>query len=353
VVLLKRILTLNISVGVVAFLLTVGLYHSDRAHLLDPFLLCVAMSFFVGTPITIVLSRFGRRLYHQRFPLNWVLISGCILGSAVLGTLLVNVCMLPLRLLEPSEFWGSFWERAQFSAILAMVVGIGAVGHRVLRSDLETTTLELRNRQLEEERAKGLAVEAQLASLESHVRPHFLFNTLNTISSLIPEDPKLAESLVGKLAALLRFSLDSDHDRVSSLERELKIVSDYLEIERARFGERLRYDIRVPQEHQAAEVPALSLQTLVENAVKHAVAPRLGGAEIRLTAHASGDCLILEVSDDGPGFTAASIRPGHGLDNLQRRAAALFGPTAGLEVSRTSNRTSVALRLPLTGRRST
>jgi len=204
-------------------------------------------------------------------------------------------------------------------------VGIGALSYGVLRNQLETTTLE-------QERAQKLAVEAQLASLESHVRPHFLFNTLNTISSLIPEDPKRAETLVGKLAAVLRLSLDSNQTRMASLERELKIVGDYLEIERARYGERLRFRIDVPPELGPVQVPALSLQTLVENSVKHAVGSRFEGAEIRVAAFEREGSVFVEVSDDGPGFTQQAILPGHGLANLQQRLVTMLGPDAKLEI---------------------
>ena len=351
--LFRRVLILNLVVGLAAFLLTVGLYHSDRTQVLPQLAHAMVMSFCIGTPIALLFSRYGKRMYRRRLPLNFVLIGGSILLCAGLGTLVVNVGSLALGQLRAEEFWSSFFVRAQFSSVVALVAGVGALGYRLLRSDLETTTLELRSRELEEERARKLAVEAQLASLESHVRPHSLFNTLNTISSLIPEDPKLAESLVGKLATLLRFSLDAHHDRVSSLERELKIVSDYLEIERARHGERMRYEIRVPPELRSALVPALSLQTLVENAIKHAVAERLSGAEVKVSAYLLGGSLFLEVSDDGPGFTAGAIHPGHGLDNLERGTEALFGRAARLEVSRSGDYTSVKLRLPRKGRKST
>jgi len=212
--------------------------------------------------------------------------------------------------------------------------------------DLETAERELQARQLREERARKLAVQAQLASLESHVRPHFLFNALNTISSLIPEDPKLAETLLGKLAAILRLSLDSNQQSLAPLEKELKLVGDYLEIERARFGGRLRFEIDVPAHLHSAEIPALSLQTLVENSVKYAVAAHLDGANIRVSARSQNGILRLEVSDDGPGFTPQAIRPGHGLANLEGRMAALFGGAARLEIDRIDGFTAVRLSLP-------
>jgi two-component system LytT family sensor kinase len=169
---------------------------------------------------------------------------------------------------------------------------------------------------------------------------------LNTVSSLIQDDPKLAESLLGKLAALLRFSLDSKQDRVSPFGSEMKIVSHYLEIESARFGDRLRYQIDVSPEMQSAEVPAFALQTLVENSVKHAVANRIEGGVIRIAARAGNGMICLEVCDDGPGFTTDAIRPGHGLDNLQSRLAALFGSEAKLEITRDGGQTAVRLRFP-------
>jgi LytS/YehU family sensor histidine kinase len=163
---------------------------------------------------------------------------------------------------------------------------------------------------------------------------------------LIQEDPKLAERLVERLAALLRFSLDSNQNRTVPLSLELKIVTDYLEIEKARFGDKLRYSIEVPPEILAVEVPPLSVQTLVENSLKHVVAARREGGEVRITGRVSGDRVNIEVVDDGAGFTTGSIKPGHGLDNLQSRLTALFDERAALELSTRGGRTAVTISLP-------
>ncbi len=112
-----------------------------------------------------------------------------------------------------------------------------------MRHRLQFATLELRTQQAEQERAYKLLAEARLSSLASRIHPHFLFNTLNSIASLIPTDPKRAEDTVGKLASLLRFSLSGNQAGLVPLSQELKIVRDYLEIERTRFGQRLRYTI--------------------------------------------------------------------------------------------------------------
>ena len=341
----KRTLAVTLTVGLAAFLLTVSLHHPVGARTWKVLAASLSTAFFVVTPNLLFFRGFGRAIFHRRPPLNWLLSGIGILVCTIGGNLLLNVCSVAMGLLPADGFWNVFWTRVQFSATLAMIFGMGAIGYHGLRKDLESTTMELRNRQLEQERAAKIALEAQLASLESHIRPHFLFNTLNTISSLIPEDPGLAENLVGKLAALLRSSLDSNQERLASLEAELKIVGDYLEIERARYGDRLRFRSDVPPELRSAEVPALSLQTLVENSVKYAVGSRFEGAEIRIGASAHNGSLCVKVSDDGPGFSSEQFPPGHGLDSLQRRLTVLFGPAARLEVSNDSGAT-VCLTIP-------
>jgi LytS/YehU family sensor histidine kinase len=107
-------------------------------------------------------------------------------------------------------------------------------------------------------------------------------------------------------------------------------VTDYLEIERVRFADRLRYEVDAPAAVRSSEVPAFSVQTLVENSVKYAVSARQRGASIRVTARRDGDRLVIEVSDDGPGFGDAVIVPGHGLHELRARLDALYGDRARL-----------------------
>jgi len=151
---------------------------------------------------------------------------------------------------------------------------------------------------------------------------------------------------VERLAALLRFSLDASARGQVPLADELKIVTDYLEIERTRLGERLSFVIDVPAEIAHYEVPPLTVQTLVENSVKHAIAPRPGGGRIRVAAGVSVDALLLTVWDDGPGFTASDLRVGHGLENLQSRLAARYDTGATLAVDRRDGGTLVTISVP-------
>jgi signal transduction histidine kinase len=322
---LRRVLIFDVAAGLLAWLLTINFYHSTGPQILERLIRSMASAFFIATPTVLVVPRFSTRMLRRRFPINWILLVLSILGCAAGGSLAYNVTALVFGFERPGEFRNLFATHVQISAILALSLGIGMSAYQMLRTE---------------------STAARLASLESHVRPHFLFNALNTISSLIPEDPKLAEALVGKLASLLRLTLDSGEARVAPLEREIRIVSDYLEIEHARYGDRLRFQIDVPEHLRSAEVPALSIQTLVENSVKHAVGSRFEGAEIRVKAFERGGSVIVEVSDDGPGLTAQAIRPGHGLDNLQRRLTALFGSAARLEITNDGGFAAVSFRLP-------
>jgi two-component system LytT family sensor kinase len=191
-------------------------------------------------------------------------------------------------------------------------------------------------------RAQYETAQARLSSLESRLRPHFLFNTLNSILALIREDPDAAERMTERLAALLRYSLDATEQSTVRLEQEVKVATDYLELEKTRFGTRLQYSIDVPQELMCAEVPPFSLQTLVENSVKY------GGGEIRVTARNENGRLVLRVWDSGEGFPDKYDLPaGHGLRNLKDRLDALWGSKAAVEFPREDPGTTVQLSLPV------
>ncbi len=230
--------------------------------------------------------------------------------------------------------------------MITLIVGMSTTSFETLRHRLQDATLELRTRQVEQERANKLLVEARLSSLESRIHPHFLFNTLNSIASLIPSDPKRAEDTVGKLASLLRFSISANQSSLVPLSQELKIVRDYLEIEATRFGQRLRYDISVPDVLGDCKIPPLALQTLVENSVKHVAAQRSAPSSIRVDGTQRNGHLELRVTDDGPGFSLADISADHGLGNLVGRLELLFGEAAQLNVSRVDDKTVVSIAVP-------
>lgn len=226
------------------------------------------------------------------------------------------------------------WEIYRTGAIITVLVGAGAIIAESYRHRMEAANLELKHRQVEQERALQLAAAARLSSIESRVQPHFLFNALNSISSLIREDPERAEHLVGRLSSLLRGSLDTHAESLIPLRREIELVRDYLEIQQARFEKRLRWEVRSDADASEVPVPPFAIQTLVENSVKHAVSVKRDGGSIEVRALLDGGRLKVEVEDDGPGFELANMEPGHGLDNLSARLTGLFGDEGALQVRR-------------------
>ena len=269
-----------------------------------------------------------------------------LLFAATVGTFVAGLLLQWMRLVPRGAYWDEVRESWPFSIVITLLVGLSISAFETLRFKLQAATLETRTLQMEQERAYKLLAEAQLSSLESHIHPHFLFNTLNSIAALIPNDPNRAEDMVGKLASLLRFSLNAQHTGLAPLEQELKIVRDYLEIEKTRFGARLRYEVLVPGAVDSVKVPPLALQTLVENSVKHVVAQRSEGASIRVAAAIEAGRTMLEVIDDGPGFSLDAITPEHGLGNLVARLELLFRGAGRLDVTREDEKTVVRLSFP-------
>ncbi len=181
------------------------------------------------------------------------------------------------------------------------------------------------------EREKTLArqtSEAQLVALRTQINPHFLFNTLNTIAALIDEQPGDAERVVEHLAALFRQTLHTADKSHVPLGTELRMVRQYLAIEKARFGDSLGIEIDVPDDLLSVPLPALALQTMVENAVQHGITPHRGGGTVRIAAQSTGEAVVLTVGDDGAGLpphTHPSELFGIGLRNVAGRMLHLYG----------------------------
>jgi LytS/YehU family sensor histidine kinase len=269
-----------------------------------------------------------------------------MVGTATFGCLAASFLLQAAGLSHRDMYWHLFRANLPFCIVITVVTGLAMATYHTLVFKLQAATLELRTRQVEQERSYKLLAEAQLSSLESRIHPHFLFNTLNSIAALIPGNPRLAEDTVGKLASLLRFSLNANHASLVPLSQELKIVRDYLEIEKTRFGARLSYQIAVPATLEDVKVPPLALQSLVENSVKHVVSQRNQGAMIQIAGSRESNRIRLEVLDDGPGFSPGAITPEHGLGNLIARLELLYGSAGRLEVTRENGKTAVRLSFP-------
>lgn len=209
---------------------------------------------------------------------------------------------------------------------------------------------EYYRRSREREQLERRLAETRLQLLNMQLQPHFLFNTLNAIAELVHEDPDAADRMITSLSALLRRTLELGAAQEISLSTELELLETYLEIQRTRFGQRLDVRISIDDNVRELRVPILLLQPLVENAIKHGLAARVGQGRLTIEARSTETYLVIQVCDesDGPVQVATTAGAGIGLGNTRERLTAMYGPLASVEIVGESGRgTRVTLKLPL------
>jgi len=225
--------------------------------------------------------------------------------------------------------------------IIATLLIIGAHAHLYYR--------RFRASQIEQAALRTELAQAQLRALKMQLHPHFLFNTLHSISSLVLEDPAKANSMIARLGDFLRLTLDHSEDQFVNLQEETEFLRCYLEIEQVRFGDRLQVEYAFDPETLSAEVPHLILQPVVENAVQHGIAPRAEPGRIRITGHRVDNSLQLEVTDSGTGLSNADSNGGRGLglSNVRARLERLYAGDCRFEIrSAPGQGLSVVMRFP-------
>jgi LytS/YehU family sensor histidine kinase len=194
-----------------------------------------------------------------------------------------------------------------------------------------------RHRELRSIQLQAQLSDAKLLALKNQLQPHFLFNTLHSISSLMLRDVRAADTMIARLSDLLRMSLEDTGEHVTSLKREMEFTEAYLEIEKIRFGDRLSVTFDVPPRILDALVPQCLLQPLVENSIKHGISKRSAGGEITVRAWTVGNRLLLSVNDNGPEHAAANgDRPVHfglGLKATRERLRTLYGENQDLTLN--------------------
>lgn len=187
-------------------------------------------------------------------------------------------------------------------------------------------------------RLEAQLAQAQLQALKMQLHPHFLFNTLHSISALVHKDPDAADKMIARLGDFLRLTLDNSGAQEVSLQQELEFLKCYLEIERIRFADRLTVQMDIEPQTLDARLPNLILQPIVENAIRHGISPRTGPGRIEIEARRLNGNLQVQVTDNGPGIPSASntgaiIKEGVGLANTQARLKQLYGNDHRLDLS--------------------
>jgi sensor histidine kinase YesM len=241
-------------------------------------------------------------------------------------------------LADPRFLGGILFLSAIISTILMVIF--------LLRSREAEAAANYERERLRAERVEREATHAQLRALQAQIEPHFLFNTLANVASLIDADPGLSKRMLERFIRFLRASLDATRGETTTLGAERELISAYLDVIQVRMGSRLRYAVDIAPELAGFALPPMLLQPVVENAIRHGVEPRIEGGEVALTAVREGEAVRIEIRDTGVGF-ASSTHGGTGLTNLRDRLKLLYGERASVTIGdNAGGGTIVTLRLP-------
>ena len=283
--------------------------------------------------------------YERAHRARFLIIHGLL--SLAYGGILTGEIALSIKYRATREQYDRFmseafgWQVLYGIALYGLVVGISYALQAVQR---------LRDEERRAARSEALRIDAELRALRAQLNPHFLFNTLHSITALVRIDPADGERALEQFAALLRYVLDVNRNRSEEvpLEEELGFVRTYLALERLRLGERLHVTEEIDPDALECLVLGFSLQPLVENAIRHGIAPRAGNGTLRIAADLVGEQLVLEVADDGAGADGARVADasGVGLNAVRQRLETRWGSQARMEIV-TAPRNGFLVRMTL------
>ena len=320
----------------------------------------VAIITFIGMLITLALRYLYRLLWDRAL---WIQALGLVGGSALAGFLWLKA---------RSYIYYGWWETAKDMEAWLEKMGDAAeiyskvsfvqtyTGPIMLMAAWSVLYFAIKSYRIFQEvresalKSAAMAHEAQLKMLRYQLNPHFLFNTLNAISTLVLEqNTELANRMVTKLSSFLRYSLDNDPMQKITLEQELQALQLYLDIEKVRFEERLSLQLDIDENARDALIPSLLLQPMIENAIKYGIALAEGGGHLKIQAKVFAGDLLIELSDDGPGCELVDghipSAKGVGLSNTRERLATLYGSEHSIKLSKTDpHGLTICIRIPYT-----
>jgi len=299
-----------------------------------------------ATPVITILSRRFSLLGNKKLKNGIVLLLFGIAFSLLLSighALVVYLLHSGARALDKNLFTTSLFYNIDKFIIVYFVIVI--LQHAIMYYR------QVKEKEIRESQLQTQLAQAQMQALKMQLQPHFLFNTLNAIVTLIHKDPELAEEMIVRLSNFLRLTLEASGKQTVSLKEELSFVNAYLDIERVRFEERMEYKENVPAELLDADVPVLLLQPIVENVVKHSLSKYSSANLLEVSAQQSNSTLIISVKDNGAPAEIVknfSEKEGVGLANTRNRLRTLYGTSFSLTVSPNVPRgCAVAVSFPL------
>ncbi|MGH9944732.1 MAG: sensor histidine kinase [Pyrinomonadaceae bacterium] len=284
-------------------------------------------------PVLWLATRFPLDRQHLLKHLGLHLLFSIVFAIAVAGLFQITYFLIFVQGLKPYSPVGTLrtivWNASEDIGIYGLILFL----HHAFTYYHRYRAGELRSSQLETQLA-----QSQLQALKMQLHPHFLFNTLHSISALVHHDADTADRMISRLGDFLRLTLDNSGSQEVSLQRELEFLKCYLEIERIRFRDRLTTEFRIEPQALDSAVPNLILQPIVENAIRHGIAPRAAPGRVEISAERQNGSLRLRVRDNGPGLSVnptaqQTSKEGLGLRNTRARLARLYGDAHRFELS--------------------
>ena len=264
-----------------------------------------------------------------------------LVSSLIVGIYLAQLLLWIIGITSGPYFLTteSFWFSFLFSCIIAIVVTV----YNGLKEKLESAYEKIKIQERQKSDLELLKAKADLEALQSKINPHFLFNSLNSIAGLATIAPEKVEDAVLKLAELFRSTI-KDNEMFSTIGEEIRLIKNYLDIEKIRFGKRLEYDIEVGDELNTVKIPHLLIQPLVENAIKHGIEPLPEGGSVYISIQNKTDQIIISVNDNGVGLKN-DITFGYGLTNIKKRLENIYKDNYTFTIE-TRDGTMVSIGIP-------
>lgn len=309
----------------------------------EALLLNVVVNFFLGIGITHAYRLFLIKTGWLNLPLYKIIPRGLVavfVMSSVLTAINIPLDRYTYPIFQQIEinlafFMGYFFNLSKFVLLWALTYHLFQYWERSLLAEKEKYHLQ------------ATVKENAYINLKNQLNPHFLFNSLNSIRTLVDADPNLAKTAINQLSGLLRSSLHTGKQKTIPLKDELQTVKDYLAIEKIRFDNRLKWTFEIDETAYDCTVPPMMLQTLVENAVKHGISNLKNGGEISLSAHKNNVALHITISNSGT-FNPKKNNDGVGLENTRERLKLLYDESASLEIMNSDDQTVITkIHLPL------
>lgn len=294
----------------------------------------VGVTFMFSVAISTSISSFMKLVENYRLkykPKNYFFIWGLYYSSALVGmTIASEVCLFILNTFILKIDYTLFSDPKQLlinlviSLVVTTIIGI----YQTQRSNLE---LRLKQKEVDIIKLNQLKTQAELQTLQSRINPHFLYNSLNSIASLIHIDADKAEDMTLKLSKLFRYSINTQNENLTSVKEEVEIVQTYLDIEKVRFGDRIQFILIVDNNAYTEKIPRFILQPLVENALKHGLNDMIIGGVLKLEIKSIANKIVLIIADNGKPFPT-ELNSGYGLQSTYEKLQLLYGDKYTLQI---------------------